>query len=228
MKRPAIAFLALGLCAPGLAAERNYTVTGFDKVRLEGPVRLVVRTGTPPYAKAKGPTAALDGVIVDVRNRTLVVSLRQGTGREANSAPIEIEVGTHEVERASVNGTGSLLVDGVEGLDFTLSLGGTGSADLTDIDVDNLSVTMVGAGIVRASGEAKKARMILRGMSSLEASALEVGDLTMQVGGPAFVHAYAENSADLVIRGAADVTLGGSPACKIDLEGSGRLTGCAD
>ncbi|HZU51586.1 MAG TPA: DUF2807 domain-containing protein, partial [Sphingomicrobium sp.] len=41
-------------------ATRNFTVTGFTNVRIEGPYKVRLATGVPPSAKATGSSAALD------------------------------------------------------------------------------------------------------------------------------------------------------------------------
>ena len=55
------------------AAVRNFTITGFTKVRIEGPYRVKITTDVPPFAKAEGSPNALDRVAIEVRGDTLVV-----------------------------------------------------------------------------------------------------------------------------------------------------------
>ena len=61
------------LAAPASAATRNFGITGFEKVRVDGPFKVKLTTGVAPFATATGSPQALDRVAVEVRGNTLVV-----------------------------------------------------------------------------------------------------------------------------------------------------------
>ena len=66
--------VTLALAARADAATRNFGVSGFDRIRVEGPFKVSLATGVAPFAKASGGSpAALDSVTIDVQGRTLVV-----------------------------------------------------------------------------------------------------------------------------------------------------------
>ena len=69
----AAALAAVAAAVPASAAERNYTVTGFDRVRLDGPYRVRMTTGVAPFARATGSSAALDSISIEVQGQTLNV-----------------------------------------------------------------------------------------------------------------------------------------------------------
>ena len=106
------------------AAERTLSVTSFDRVRVEGPYKVSVATGVSPFAKVSGSTAAIDGVTVDQQGRTLIVrpnsSAWGGNYPGQSRGPVEISVGTGDLSAAYVNGTGSLAINRIKGLSFTL------------------------------------------------------------------------------------------------------------
>ena len=59
---------------PADAATRNFGVSGFDRIRVDGPFRVKLATGVAPFATATANSAgALDGLAIDVQGRTLVV-----------------------------------------------------------------------------------------------------------------------------------------------------------
>src|SRR5438132_11263689 len=68
---PALTLLASSF--PASAATRNFGITGFTKIRIDGPFKVNVATGVAPFAKASGSSQALDRVAVDVNGDTLVV-----------------------------------------------------------------------------------------------------------------------------------------------------------
>ena len=67
------ALCALLAAAPADAATRNFAITSFDRVRIDGPYKVQLATGIAPFASATGSAQALDGLAVDVQGRTLVV-----------------------------------------------------------------------------------------------------------------------------------------------------------
>ena len=68
-----LAAATMPLAAPAIAAERHYSVTSFDRIRIDGGYRVTLATGVAPFATASGNQAALDGVTIDVQGRTLIV-----------------------------------------------------------------------------------------------------------------------------------------------------------
>src|SRR5262245_50292593 len=130
---PLLGLLALA-CLPSPSdaatpATRNYSVPSFDRIRIDGPYQVALRTNVSPYAKATGSPLSLDGLSVAVEGRTLVV--RKGSGGWGgydgeDRGPVTIEVGTPDLKTAWINGSGALTIDRVRGLTFDLSIQGSG------------------------------------------------------------------------------------------------------
>src|SRR4051794_7216298 len=151
--------LALIASTPSAAATRNFGVDGFDRIRVDGPYRVSLATGVAPFANASGTQAALDGVAIDVQGRTLVVHVSRsswGGYPGDDQGPVEIKLGTHDLNAAYLNGAGSLQIDKVKSLSFELSVQGSGMATIGDTDVDQLNVGVVGSGSAALTGRAAK------------------------------------------------------------------------
>ena len=229
MRRLLAAILIAAAAAPSPAAERRFTITSFDRIRLDGPFSVTVKTTVAPFAMARGRAAALDRVIVEMQGRTLVVRRdRNGWGGDSDSAnqPVEIAVGTHELTAAWVNGSGSLAVDKVRGLKFDLSVAGSGSADVGSVEVDQLKVGLLGSATGKLQGKALRLAAGIDGSSALDAPDLTARDAFITSSGPAIVEVTATQTAKVNASGAATVTLRGRPACTNRLEGSATVSGC--
>lgn len=215
--------------SPAVAAERTLSVTSFDRIRVDGPFRVKLTTGVSPFARVTGSTQGIDAVSVDVQGRTLIVrgnpSSWGGYPGKADG-PIEVSVGTHELSAAWVNGSGSLAIDKVKGLEFDLAMQGSGSATIGNVAVDLLKIGMSGSASASVAGAAPKMTAIVRGTSSLDAGSLKVKDATVGAEGPAVVKFLASNSAKIDARGTSSVEVGGSPACTVKSEGSSTVSGC--
>lgn len=224
-----VSSLALLAASPAAAAERSLSVTSFDRIRVDGPFRVTLKTGVAPFAKISGSSAAIDRVSVDVQGRTLVVrpSLSSWGGYPGEATgPAEIVVGTHDLSQAWLNGAGSLSIDRVRGLSFGFDLQGSGSIAIVNLDVDQLRVGLNGAGSATLSGKAPKLTAIVRGVSSLDAEALQVKDAAIGAEGPAQIKASVTGTVKLDARGTSTIDIAGNPSCTVTAQGSATVTGC--
>ena len=219
----------LALAAPAGAASRNFGITSFDKVRIEGPYKVVLTTGVAPYARATGSAAALDRIAIEVRGNTLVVhgSLSSWGGYPGkDSGAVEISIGTHDLSSAWLSGAGTLAINRIQGMSFDLSSQGSGSAGIARVDVDQLNVSVVGTSSAVLAGRAAKLTAVIRGISSLDASGLTSKDATIGAEGAATIKANVSNSVTIDGNGPVSVTLAGRPSCTLRLTGSASVSGC--
>ena len=224
-----IAIMALTLAAPAGSATRNFGITSFDRIRVDGPYKVVLKIGVAPFASASGSQDALDEVAIDVQGRTLVVHPNRSSwgGFPGESrGPVEIRIGTHELTQAWLNGSGSLQIDRVRGLAFDLSVQGSGAVGIEQAEVDQLRVSIGGTAAAIVAGEAGKASVAVRGMGSFDGSRLATKNAAITAEGPATIKADIANSATIEGYGPATITLTGGPACTVRLKGSASVSGC--
>lgn len=217
------------LASPAHAASRNFGISGFTKVRIDGPFKVTLATGVAPFARASGSTTALDRVAIDVRGDTLVVHTSTsswGSYPGSDGGPVEVTIGTHELTNAWVNGAGSLAIDRVKGLSFALSVQGAGSAEIGDVRVDQMNVGLVGTANAKLAGEAKKLTALVRGISSLDAVALRTSDAKVGAEGAATVNANVSNAVSVDANGTATIRFAGRPSCTMKVKGSTSVSGC--
>lgn len=222
----AIAILAIH--APAGAATRNFGITSFEKVRIDGPYKVSVSTGVAPFAKASGSPAALDRVAIEVRGDTLVVHSNSSWGGYAGAdpGPIEIALGTHDLSSAWINGSGSLSIDKVKGLSFALSMQGSGAGEIGHAAVDQLNLNVLGTASLKIAGHAGKLVALVRGVSSLDAAGLSTPNADISAEGTATVAAAVTDIARVSAWGPATIRLTGKPSCTLKLQGSASVTGC--
>jgi|SRR6185503_10875602 len=224
--------LAAALCAiaaPAAAATRNFGITSFVKVRVDGPFKVHLATGVAPFATATGSAAALDGVAIEVEGDTLVVhnNLESWGGYPGRDVgPVEISLGTHDLSAGWLNGSGALSIDRVKGLSFNLSVQGSGAGEIGSASVDQLNVSVVGTASARIAGQAAKMTAVIRGISSLDAAALAVKDATLGADGAATIAANVSDSVTVDATGPATVRLSGGPSCTVRASGSASVSGC--
>ena len=217
------------LAVPANAATRNFGITGFEKVRVDGPFKVKLTTGVAPFATATGSPQALDRVAVEVRGNTLVVhsNLDSWGGYPGkDSGPVEISLGTHDLSAAWLNGSGAIAIDRVRGLSFDLSVQGSGAGQIGQVNVDQLNVSVVGTASAKLAGQAAKMTTVIRGVSSLDAAALATKDATLGADGAATIAANVDNSVTVDATGPATVNIAGGPSCTLRVSGSASVSGC--
>jgi hypothetical protein len=225
-----LAFAAIAaLSAPADAAVRNFGITSFEKVRVEGPFKVRLSTGMAPYAMATGSPAAIDKVAIEMRGNTLVVHASAsswGGYPGGNNGPVVIDLGTHDLNSAWLNGSGSMAIDKIKGLSFDLSVQGSGAAAIGVADVDQLNISVGGTASASLSGHAAKLTAVVRGVSSLDAVNLAIKDATIGAEGTATVAANVSNSVKVDGNGPITVRFTGGPACTLRVGGSASVSGC--
>jgi hypothetical protein len=217
------------LAVPAGAATRNFGITGFEKVRVDGPFKVKLTTGVAPFAMATGSPQALDRVAVEVRGNTLVVhsNLDSWGGYPGKDpGPVEVSLGTHDLSAAWINGSGAIAIDRVKGLSFDLSVQGSGAGQIGQVNVDQLNVSVVGTASAKLAGQAAKMTAVIRGISSLDAAGLATKDATLGADGAATIAANVDDSVTVDATGPATVNIAGSPSCTLRVSGSASVSGC--
>jgi hypothetical protein len=219
----------LTLAAPAAAATRNYGITDFAKVRIEGPYKVTLTTGVAPYAKASGSPAALDRVAIEVRGDTLVVHTDPnawGGYPGADPGPVEVSIGTHDLSSAVLTGAGNIGINRVAGLSFGLVVQGSGAAEIKEVAADQFSVILAGTASAKLAGHAKKLNAVVRGISTLDATKLAAPNVHVSAEGSATIDAVAAQTAQVDASGPATIRFAGKPSCELHVSGSASVSGC--
>ncbi len=207
------------VATPALADERSWMISGFERIRVEGPfaVRVTTGPGASPKARASGDARALDRVTVRVDGRTLIITRNingQGATRASEGAPA-IEVSVPVLRAAYVNGAATLDVNAMTGARIDLAVSGPGAIRVTRIDGDRLAATLIGNGSLTLAGKALQARFQSNGAGTIDASRLVAGALTVSAQGPGEGRYAARNTADISASGQGAISVVGNPACTV-------------
>ena len=220
------AALMFALAGPALAADRRYTVTDFDRIQVEGPFQVTVKTGKAPSARATGSNEAVERVSIEVQGRTLKVRPNRSAwggypGR--GSGGVAIELTTHGLRGASVTGSGSLAIDKARAMRFDLALSGSGSLSVARVEADSLVVGQVGSGKMSVAGKVKGLKATVQGSGDFDGAGLAVEDAQVQADTSGSVALAASRTSNVVSSGTGDTTIAGKSACTVKALGSGRV-----
>jgi hypothetical protein len=214
------AALLLGATAAP-AATRGYSVTSFDRIRVEGPFDVTVRTGVGSSGRADGPDRRmLDRVRIEVIGRTLVIRRDQDAASGGALTGIRIAVSTPAVTGATVLGTGMVTIDSGRGARFDVAVSGAGSVSVAALDIDLVNVTILGSGTARLAGRARQVRASVQGAGTIAATPLSTQDATITMAGTGTVALTAIRTARITASGAGAITISGTPACTVQSVGT--------
>lgn len=219
--------LALTGCGAAAAAERTMYVTSFDKVRVQGPFEVRIATGRAPAAALSGDRAVIDTIEVQVEGTTLTVrgAIRRYDERRrgATTTPVVVTLATPTLVTASVVGAGTLSIGRMKGERVDLAVTGAGTIGVGEVVADAANATVVGGGSITVAGRAGRVRLMTNGAGSIDADALDAGDLVVRLDGPGATKARARYTATITDTGLGQVAVAGSPKCIVKADAGGPV-----
>ena len=226
MRTFAFSLLLAATAFPAVAAERGYSVTDFDRIRIDGPYKVTLATGRSPGARAFGAQGAIDAVTVEVQGRTLIVKRNSQTwggypGKPAG--PVELRITGYAPRAATLNGAGSLVIDKMKGASLDLLVAGSGLLTVGAIEADRLTVGVIGNGRAEVAGKAAIAQLAIRGTGVIDGGKLITKDAKVIADGPGSITVSATVTAGVVSNGAGEIVVLGNPACTVKANGSGTV-----
>lgn len=226
MMHRALILILLLFAAPVAAAERNYTVTDFDRIRVEGPFRITVATGGAVTARAEGDQRALDALMLRVDGRTLVIRMGGnswgGYPGEVPPTPT-IRLTAPTLRGAVITGGAVVEVDAMKAARVDLTLTGSGSLTVPAIETDRLVATLLGSGRLVLGGRALTAAVTSSGAGDVDAAGLSVEDLTISSQSAGESKFNAERSVRVVSTGAGAISVAGDAACTVQSTGAASI-----
>ncbi len=225
MKRFILAiFLAMPVNAG--AAERRFSVTDFDRIRLIGPFSVTLETGKSPSARATGSSDSLEQVSLEIQGRLLTIKPnRSAWGGWPGNKPVaaRISLSGPMIRGVSLEGTGTLKISRIKGARVTLSVQGSGALDIPLLETDRLDISNSGSGRVTVGGTAKSLMILGRGSGGIDGAALKVSDAQITWESAGDLSITVARAAKITSIGSGLVTIGGNSACIVNTLGAGEV-----
>lgn len=221
------AAMVLAVAPAAHAAERGFTITDFDRIRIEGPYQVQITTGRGTTAQASGERAAIERVALQVQGRTLTIRPDRnawgGYPGEAQGGPVTITITTGELRTVMLYGSGSVRIDRARGPRIEFIVQGSGRLEVGRVETDRLDIGMTGSGAAKLAGNVKLLNAVVRGSAALDGSALMANDLVLNTESASDVALGARTSAKVQSTGAGNTSITGSAACSVTAAGAGMV-----
>jgi hypothetical protein len=199
--------LVLASCAlPVRAADdvsQTRSVSGFDRVRLDGAFSATVRGGKRDTRFVMtGDPDMLARVTTKVSDGLLVVGMRDGDNH--------------------LKGTIKLLIDLPVLRSFKIA--GVGNANITGLTGADLELAIPGAASITASGRAGNETLSLDGTGKIDASDVAAHDVTADANGVGAIYVQGSGSMVLSVNGVGEIRYKGNPSnVEKHVNGVGRI-----
>jgi hypothetical protein len=224
---PAILLSAIALSAgPASAADRTVGIGSFERLRVDGPFEATVTTGSPSVRIA-GDLDAIQAIDVRLDGTTLTIRRRLGLGGDVqrrSTAPIRLTLSTPSLASAQSVAGARLTIARLRGPKIDLVVSGSGAIAVTAVDGAEISAMLAGAGRIALAGRVGKARLTKNGEGTLDASALDAGELLVAADGIGDLSARARYTAQVSNAGTGQVTIAGTSRCVIRPANGGPVT----
>jgi hypothetical protein len=211
----------------GKNGARAFQVGGFEKIALRGPHDVVVTVGGAPSVRAEGDTALLERMEIKVEGGELVIGSKHRNswswGGSHDQPKIVVHVTVPALAAASIEGSGDIKIDKVEGERFGGAIGGSGDLSIGSVRVRNADFSIAGSGGISAKGSADSTDISIAGSGDVDAGELLAKTAKVSVMGSGDVRANASESANVSVMGSGDVTMSGTAKCTVSKMGSGDV-----
>jgi hypothetical protein len=201
--------------------KRDYPVSNFDKVYIEGNYRVYLYHSEKPFLKIEAPSDDMyDAIEVNSDGGSLKLSVRK---KRFNLNRIELHLGFPTLKELEVSGDIKLTTDGyLEVNDLDIKVEGGASVDMS-LKAKNISVASEGAVILEMRGVAESLAVKVSGAGHVNARELTCKEVNFRVEGVGFGSVYATDLLDVKIEGVGKVTYKGNPEIKRIIEGLGKV-----
>lgn len=199
-------------------------VNGMTALNVSGPMQVEVRVGAAPSLEIIGDSNLLNLVQTQVSGETQKIWIDE---KFNSTNPIRVVYTVPAVTEITSNGSGRLMVNGLNGGNLAVRNNGSRSVNL-DGNVSRIDIVNTGSGSVNALGlMSKDAKINLQGSGSLNLGAVNGNELAVTVNGSGSVHASG-NVRNLVAQthgsGSADLSAVKSLSADLNSYGSGSVT----
>ena len=225
--RIAFSLILLSLANMAPAAERRYSISDFDKIRVVGSAGVIVNNGRATTIRATGSREAIEALSIEVQDRVLTVQPITGTFTAqppSAAGPVTIFITAPLLNGAKLNGSGTLKIAELRGAQADVSLTGSGQIAIARIMVDRLTTRLSGSGTLTLAGKTLNLDANIKGSGSVTATALDAADLKLTAASSGLISMSAKRSAMVTSTGSGSVTITGTPSCTVQNLGVGTVT----
>src|SRR5687768_2527859 len=161
----------------GVNTSRNFPVGEFTKLALRGGHDVIVTVGGAPSVRAEGDSGLIERLEIKVEGDELVIGSKHrrrwfGGSHDDGRAKVVVHVTVPSLAAASIDGSGDLRVDKVQGESFKAAIAGSGDMQIGDLRVRRSDFSIAGSGGITAKGTTESSDVSIAGSGDVDISGL--------------------------------------------------------
>ena len=195
------------LAGPQEVQERD--IAGVSALELRTSGDLTVTVGETESLTITAGSSLISSLTADVYDGTLVLDSDLGA---LGTHVIRYDLTVRSLDRVQITGSGSVSGASPFGRTGAIEIRGSGSATLTGVGTDNLSVTVVGSGDVTVEGTSESLRLTLGGSADVAAGNLHTKSATASLTGSTDARVHVSEDLDATVSGSSELIYTGDPA----------------
>lgn len=213
-----------GSVAIGASRTEERPVEDVTAVDLQTSGTLVVEHGDEPSLTVTAGRNVLAQLTSEVRDGVLVLDHDDRPGW-SRTGDVEYRLVVDRLDTVRLAGSGDVRVgDGLaDGDELEILLEGSGDVLVDGVDVDDVVVSVQGSGRVELAGTAGRQRVTLDGSGGYDAASLRTEEAALAVEGSGDASVHVTGTLDAAVSGSGSVTHTGGARVTSDVDGSGSV-----
>lgn len=206
----------------GVSASKEFPVSGVRQVRHAAIGTLEITQGESESLVIEADDNVLPHFKVTTSGDRLTIEIERGY----NISPkheVHIRLTVKDLDRITLSGAGSASVTGLNTDDLTMELSGAGSLKVTGLQAQKLDVGISGAGSANASGSVQALTVTISGAGSFEADELQAEQAQVEIPGMGSARLWVTESLETRISGMGSISYFGSPSLSERNSGLGTV-----
>lgn len=188
--RQLLLFAALALSPLAHADEQKRTVGAFNAIDIRGPISIEVESGKEHSLVARGDQKFLSGLVTEVVNGELKISMKDKNIKKTEGDP-RVIVTMPQLRKLIADGAGEKI--------------------LTKLNGPRVDISYQGAGRLLADGKIDWLRLKAQGVGEVDTSALLAHNVDVNFDGIGSVKVYSSGELNAVVRGMGELVYYGKP-----------------
>lgn len=201
----------------GAQTSQERTIQGVSAVRLLTGGDLTITTGATETLTVTAGANQLTALTTQVIDGTLILDNKASIGSD-DQISYALTVGP--LDGLDLSGSGNAYGEGTLRGDATVAVSGSGSVNLTALELSSIVIDLSGSGDVALAGRAVTQRVTVSGSGSYDGSALATQESDVELSGSGDARVMVSDRLSATTDGSGTVTYTGDPP-KVDRDSSG-------
>lgn len=194
----------------------------FNRISFNGRGNLIITQTGEESLKIEAEDNIIKLISTEVKKQTLFIGHDKKRGIIRPTKEINIYVSVNDLRSVKLSGSGSIKSAGIKAKELTVTISGSGNADLK-VNATQLSSIIAGHGEFKLSGEVEALNVSISGSGECDAMNLQCKTANIDISGSGKAEVHVTDKMNISIAGSGKVFYMGKPEIEQTISGSGSV-----